>query len=997
MTTLVMDNWHAVQKAVCDSFCAFLSRTLPDLCAERWWVVSVLNNLTIAQLRSVQGISEGDLAALDLAALLRVADKNWMEIAVHQPALRDARSLLNELRSIRNCYAHSTTKGVSPEDQLRHLDTIRRILRAIGSDPKSLELVDRLHRVVLLQVAESLNPREIAGGTPLSGGHSNGSGVPEFAGDSASPPATPPVEAESPNDGGGWLIESEKHQSELERETKKRTFVGIDFGTSTSVASVIRMVGRGATISDTLAIRQPDEFGGTIDYHLVNTVLAWKNGRLLFGRDAYRLRQELFEGRNVFSSFKMRLGIDIGPTYPETALRRGGDGPVPIESATDATREFFRLLADGIREAVAATPMPGELCFAVTVPASFEANQRRDLLECMAEAGLPVAESGLIDEPNAAFLSFLHERSRNAPTDELLKKLYAEGSRVLVYDFGAGTCDVSVLEVKVSGGQLKSRNRAISRFTALGGDDIDRAIARDVLLPQLLAASPGFDPEIRDIEERIVPRLQPTAERLKVAAVDWFTDRRLSSLAELRRADCEPFINHAVPAFKIRDRELSLQRPSMTLRQFADALEPLVGKFDPESSSPHVHAPVADAIEKSGLQAEQLDAVLFIGGSAANPIVRSAVMAHLPSNVRPIVPVDLRTHVSLGAALHCLGFHAFGHDLIRPITSEPIFIIAKGGRLERIVPAGSEVPTEQRFETRLRVERDGQQVVELPVCVSSESKLLGLLRIESSRAGGFRMGEEVLISAGITRDKLLDIEARVGDAKTTAALLNPLSNGELTQAETRMLEAKQRFNAALLKNRGRPPKEVILEYAEAAAGAEAWEVAADMYVALERIDSTEDRATSICYAYSRAGRHAKSSEWGKRAHERHPTAITAYNLSCDAEGNERERLLREALKMNPGLACALLALGKILKSRGQEDGQSMLESCLAKYQQKLDRHEISEQECHNLIDVAKLLKKDVVVDRAKARLEVLGKDVDRPYDEQNLAGSLSPVAFLTEG
>ena len=297
----------------------------------------------------------------------------------------------------------------------------------------------------------------------------------------------------------------------------RRTFVGIDFGTSTTVVSIARMDDGGRVPrAEPLSVPQLDEEGRRHDDHLVPSCLAWRNGRLLVGRGVSpHLRATLREGVDLWSSFKMELGVDLGPQYPNTVLAKGR-APVVVERPQDAARVFLRHLREAADRHVLDHSLPPPV-YAVSVPAAFEANQRRDLVRALAGAGIPVEDAGLIDEPNAAFLSYVFDMERGAEGPSVSALLARKASRVLVFDFGAGTCDVSVLEVAIADGRLTSRNLAISKFLALGGDDIDRAIASRVLLSQL--RGDGDPDDVLTSSERdklLLPRLKHAAEELKI-------------------------------------------------------------------------------------------------------------------------------------------------------------------------------------------------------------------------------------------------------------------------------------------------------------------------------------------------------------------------------------------------------------------------------------------------------------------------------------------------
>ncbi|MDR1872332.1 MAG: Hsp70 family protein [Deltaproteobacteria bacterium] len=699
---------------------------------------------------------------------------------------------------------------------------------------------------------------------------------------------------------------------DIQKALKNALYVGIDFGTSNTVVSYLSYNPQNRLIAQPFALAQPTIEGEPAVLELVNSVLAYRPPKLLFGREAYNLRTDLFEGKNCFSSFKMRLGLDEGPSYPETVLSKAAKGPYVIETATDATREFFIGLYASIKSAVKKLGLPEKIYFAVSVPASFEANQRRDLLTAINEAGFPVDESCLIDEPNAAFLSYFFATYIDPQDNDLTHLLTTKKkANILIYDFGAGTCDVSILEIKFDQKKsfFTSRNMAISRFTALGGDDLDRAISQEILIPQLLRSNPEYQPLGRHIAEKLVPRLMPVAERLKVIAMEYLTLRNLTTLKDIRLHEPVTFATQGIKPFKINSNCLSLPNPKLTLEELGRIHQEFVVKKTTKYQPLHVFGPIDDALMKAQISPDQLDFLIFIGGSSHNPLVRQAILSELPSNIEVIIPADLQRHVSIGASYHSLYYHALKIDMIKPITPETIFVITKDEKLKELIPASTPVPTEKEYLTRLKVPEDRQAMIELPICVGSAAKLLGVLQIPAPTFQGFPEKAEVEVTAAITQEKSLKIDVEVLGLKIPTVFLNPLANRPLTEVEQTFLAAKKLYNIALLESGGRPPVATLLNYAHAAIKAKDYQTAVDTLITACRLDPKLDKATDIAYCYAQLGNVKRTNDWTARAYDQKKNYLTAYNLAVDKDGQEKITLLRESLSYNSDFTYALYDLG----------------------------------------------------------------------------------------
>lgn len=551
-----------------------------------------------------------------------------------------------------------------------------------------------------------------------------------------------------------------------------RYYTGIDLGTTNSSVAVVDALALLRGDTDTavrvLPIRQRTARGVVESPYLASVVAEVEPGEWWVGQGAREARSRgLLHERQIFCSTKLEMGLGREPFYRH-ADSQEYDSPYKV--AGRILKELRQAVEDEAGEETLGSVV-------VTVPASFQLAARKDTFRAARLAGIELREQCLLDEPNAAFLDYIltcrHRTQAGQPFD------LSRPRNVLVFDFGGGTCDVSILRVHADPltQRLDLANLSIARYEQLGGDNIDAAIVERVLMPQLLKQNNlgRLDLSWSETRERILPQFRGAAETLKLG---------LCGVSA-------PALPHAI-AVQLPPREgralrlCTLARPSMTSTEFEKVLEPFLdpdllyardSELTPVTS---IFAPVTNALQGAGLKPENVDALLLVGGSSLIPQVEKALVSYFPRAERLGLPDHERalTSVARGAALQSFFLHALGRPVINPIAQESLGIVTEGGFVE-LVPRGVELPFPKEGGAvsygDLVVPRDFMKEVQIVIAAGGPDKPLGVERLEVPlvRSGG----EPIDLSVRLDASKLLTVRARLTnhpDAHCTVTLENPL-------------------------------------------------------------------------------------------------------------------------------------------------------------------------------------------------------------------------------
>ena len=449
--------------------------------------------------------------------------------------------------------------------------------------------------------------------------------------------------------------------------------VGVDLGTTNSVVAVMEG-GQPVVISNSEGLRTTP-----------SVVSYTKKGDLLVGQIAKR--QGVINPENTFYSVKRFIG-----TNPKELSADLKEVAYPLIEDTDAFKikcsnldkvfspeeisaQILRKLAEDAAKYVGQSITQA----VVTVPAYFNDSQRQATKDAGKIAGLEVLR--IINEPTAASLAYGLDKKSN--------------ERILVFDLGGGTFDVSVLEV----GDGIFEVLATSGDTRLGGDNFDKQIV-DYLASDF-ESNEGFNLKK---DNQALQRLTEAAEKAKI---------ELSSLTET---------NISLPFITATDTGPKHIECTLTRAKFEDLCSDPIKRC---------RGPVEQALKDARLANGDLDEVVLVGGSTRIPGVQSIVKTITGKNPNQTVNPD--EVVAVGAAIQGGVLAGEVKDiLLLDVTPLSLGVETMGGVMTKIISRNTTVPTKKSeyFSTAA----DNQTNVEINVLqgereFAKDNKSLGEFRL----------------------------------------------------------------------------------------------------------------------------------------------------------------------------------------------------------------------------------------------------------------------------
>ena len=490
--------------------------------------------------------------------------------------------------------------------------------------------------------------------------------------------------------------------------------VGIDLGTTNSVVAVLEG-------------GEPTVIANAEGNRTTPSIVAFKGEEVLVGELAKR--QAITNPDNTIRSIKREIGSKWKEKFE-------GKDYTPQEISARILQKLKRdaesYIGEDVTDAV------------ITVPAYFNDAERQATKEAGQIAGLNVLR--IINEPTAAALAYGLENN--------------EDQKILVYDLGGGTFDVSVLEISEGVFEVKST----SGDSKLGGDDWDERVMD--WLVEKFKSSTGID---LSEDKMAMQRIKEGAEKAKI---------ELSSTTETE-------IN--LPFITANDAGPQHLLEKLSRSEFEKITSDLVDR---------TKEPVTKAVKDAGLSFSDIQHIILVGGSTRIPAVQALVKSI--TGKEPSKGVNPDEVVASGAAIQAGVLKGDVKDvLLLDVTPLTLGVETKGGIMTKMIERNTTIPT-KRSETFSTAD-DGQTEVTIHVLqgereMASGNKSLGtfnLTGIPSAKAGT----PQIEVTFDIDANGIVNVSAKdLGTGKEQAITITGGTALEEDEIERMIKDAEEHAN-----------------------------------------------------------------------------------------------------------------------------------------------------------------------------------------------------------